>query len=165
MNDLNTVLIEGRVVRDPESKPVGSSSVVNFALAVNRRYRTRAGETREEVSYIDVEAWGKLADNLVRYCSKGRQLRVEGSLVQDRWNDADGNQRSRMKVSAGRIEYGAKPEGDRASASDAPAASSVERAPVPSPASPSADSDYDPEHAAMRERMLRNVVQEDPEIF
>ena len=69
-----------------------------IGLAVNRKYRTKEGEDREETTFVDCEAWGKQAEVLKQYMTKGKPLFVEGRLKLDTWEDKDGGKRSKMRV-------------------------------------------------------------------
>lgn len=94
------VIILGNLARDPELRvtPKGSA-IAQFSLAVNREWKNDAGEKQEKVSFIDCEAWGKTADTIAKYCTKGRPLLVEGRLEQDTWTDKTTQQkRSKLKV-------------------------------------------------------------------
>jgi single-strand DNA-binding protein len=73
-------------------------AVCEFGLAVNRRRRSNAGEMQEETCFVDITAWGKQAETLSKYVTKGRQLFVEGRLTLDRWETQDGQKRSKLKV-------------------------------------------------------------------
>ena len=97
--DLNTVVLIGRLTRDPEFKMVGgsNSSLVNFTLANNRVY-VSSGEKKEETNYFDCVAWGKLAEIVKDYTSKGKQILVEGRLIQESWDTNDGKKASRIKI-------------------------------------------------------------------
>ena len=105
MNDLNSVLIEGNLTRDPvmATTPKGTA-VCNFSVASNRYYRVDE-EKQEEVSFFDVETWSRLAQRCADELMKGRGVRVVGRLKQDRWQDKDGNPRSRTKVVAEHVEF------------------------------------------------------------
>ena len=105
MNALNSILIEGNVVRDPVVKetPRGSS-VCNFSIASNRYYK-QDDEFEQETSFFDVEGWGKLAESCGKGCLKGRGVRVVGRLKQDRWTDSDGKNCSKIKVVAEHVEF------------------------------------------------------------
>jgi single-strand DNA-binding protein len=105
MNALNSILVEGNVVRDPIVKetPKGST-VCNFSIASNRYYR-QGDEYEEETSFFDVESWGKLAEACVTGCQKGRGVRVVGRLKQERWTGTDGKNFSRVKVVAEHVEF------------------------------------------------------------
>src|SRR5436305_5002909 len=100
MPSLNKVLLMGNLTRDPELRvtPKGTS-ICQFSLAINRQFKMESGETREEVTYIDVEAWGKQGETIAKYVTKGRPLYVEGRLRLDQWEDKNTKEkRSRMKV-------------------------------------------------------------------
>lgn len=89
----------GNLTRDPERRvtPKGKT-VVSFALALNEKWKDSDGETHEDVSFVDCEAFGKQAETLAKYVSKGRLLLVEGRLKQDTWEAKDGERRSKLKV-------------------------------------------------------------------
>jgi single-strand DNA-binding protein len=113
MNDLNSILIEGNATRDPELKYTPSGTAVcTFAIAVNRSFKK--GETWEkEVSFFDIEAWGKLAEAISKNMHKGRGCRVVGTLKQERW-EKDNTTHSKVKIIAGSCEFKfveKKPEG------------------------------------------------------
>jgi len=105
MNSLNSILIEGNLVRDPEYRatPRGTA-VCKFSIASNRFYKQ--GENMEkEVGYFDVETWAKLAENCSNLGHKGRGVRVIGRLKQERWNDSAGNARSKVFIVAEHVEF------------------------------------------------------------
>ncbi|MDP1581192.1 MAG: single-stranded DNA-binding protein [Candidatus Didemnitutus sp.] len=100
MANLNKVMLIGNLTRDPELRvtPKGTA-ICSFGLAVNRKFRDESGADREEVTYIDIEAWGKTGETISKYCTKGRPLFVEGRLRLDQWEDKNTKEkRSRMKV-------------------------------------------------------------------
>jgi single-strand DNA-binding protein len=105
MNSLNSILLEGNLVRDPESKtlPTGSQ-VCNFAVASDRFFKQNDA-TEKEVSYFDVEAWSRLGQNCAENLKKGRGVRVVGRLKQDRWTDPEGKTRSKVKIVAEHVEF------------------------------------------------------------
>lgn len=107
MSSLNRVFLMGNLTRDPELRTLPSgTSVCNFGLAVNRRYTTSSGEDREEVCFVDIEAWGRQAETTAKFLSKGRPALIEGRLKQDRWEDSEtGQSRSRMLVRADRVQF------------------------------------------------------------
>lgn len=90
----------GNLTRDPELRttPKGTA-ICQFSLAINRQFKTDGGEAREEVTYVDVEAWGRQGETISKYCTKGRPLFIEGRLRLDTWEDKNTKEkRSRMKV-------------------------------------------------------------------
>lgn len=100
MASFNKVMIMGNLTRDPEIKytPKGTA-IADIGLAVNRNYTTDSGEKREEVTFIDVTLWGRVAEIVGEYCKKGRPLFVEGRLHLDTWDDKQtGQKRSKLKV-------------------------------------------------------------------
>jgi single-strand DNA-binding protein len=98
--NFNQVILMGNMTRDIEVRFTPQNTAVGtFGLAVNRTWTTPQGEKREEVSFIDCEAWGKAADLLKQYTSKGSPLFVSGRLKQDTWEDKNGGgKRSKLKV-------------------------------------------------------------------
>jgi single-strand DNA-binding protein len=105
MNNLNSILIEGNLVRDPllRSTPKGTQ-VCTFSLASNRFFRQDSG-LEKEVSFFDVETWSKLAEHCYNLGRKGRGVRVVGRLKQDRWNDASGKPHSKISIVAEHVEF------------------------------------------------------------
>jgi len=100
MASLNKVMLIGNVTRDPEVKytPKGSA-VADIGLAINRNYTNQSGEKVEEVTFVDVELWGRLAEIAGEYAKKGRPIFIEGRLRIDSWEDKQsGQKRSRLKV-------------------------------------------------------------------
>ncbi len=102
-NDINSVVLVGRLTRDMELRYLNSGTAVGrFSLAVNRT--KRSGDAREEeVSFFDVTVWGRQGEVLNNYLSKGRQVCVSGELRQSRW-EQDGQSRSRIEIVANSIQ-------------------------------------------------------------
>ena len=108
---LNSVNIMGNLTRDPELRYTPSGkSVCNLSVANNRIY-SKNNEKVTEVSYFDVEVWGVIAENCVKYLAKGRGIIVEGRLKQDRW-EKDGKTQSRVRIAANNIHFLPKRGGD-----------------------------------------------------
>ena len=105
MNNLNSILVEGNLTHDPKlaETPKGTS-VCNFSVASNRFYK-QDQELQKEVSFFDVEAWARLAETCGEYLHTGRGVRIVGRLKQDRWQDKEGNPRSRIKIVAEHVEF------------------------------------------------------------
>jgi len=100
MASYNKVILLGNLTRDPELRytPKGQA-VAKLGLAVNRSYKTDTGETKEEVTFIDVDSWGKQAELIGQYLKKGSPLFVEGRLRLDQWDDKNTGQKvSKLKV-------------------------------------------------------------------
>lgn len=100
MASYNRVILAGNLTRDPELRSLPSgNAVLRMSLAVNRRYTGKDGETREEVTYVDIDAFGKPAETIAKYCSKGSGILVEGRLRLDQWDDkVSGEKRSKLGV-------------------------------------------------------------------
>jgi len=109
----NKVIIAGHLTRDPELRytPKGTA-VAGCCVAVNHTWSTPEGERREEVSFVDFDSWGKLAENLCQYKKKGEPVLVEGRLKLETWDDKEtGQKRSKLKVVAENVVFlGSKPE-------------------------------------------------------
>ena len=124
MNNLNSILIEGNFVRDPEYRATAKGTAIcTFTIATNRYFR-QGDELQKEVSFFDVETWSRLAESCNTLGRKGRGIRVVGRLKQDRWQDAEGKARSRISIVAEHVEF--RPEinkgadGQEDSGNDAP---------------------------------------------
>jgi single-strand DNA-binding protein len=100
MASYNKVILIGNLTRDPELRytPKGMA-IAKLGLAVNRTWRTETGESKEEVTFIDVDSFGRQAETLAQYLKKGSPLMVEGRLKLDQWDDKQtGQKRSRLGV-------------------------------------------------------------------
>lgn len=96
----NKVILMGNLTRDPELRytPKGTATA-KIGLAVNRQWKSDSGEQKEEVTFIDIDAWGRQAEVIAQYCKKGSQLFVEGRLKLDTWDDkATGKKQYKLKV-------------------------------------------------------------------
>jgi len=115
MNNLNSILIEGNLVKDPElSYTPKGTAVCKFSVASNRFFKHEE-EMQKEVSFFDVSTWARLAEVCGEYLKKGRGVRVVGRLKQDRWTDPDGKPHSRVEIVAEHVEFKPqlkKPDGD-----------------------------------------------------
>ena len=105
MNNLNSILLEGNLVRDPElSYTPNGVPVCKFSIGSNRYYK-QDDELQQEVSFFDITTWSRLAEVCNEYLKKGRGVRVIGRLKQDRWVDGDGKGRSKVYVVAEHVEF------------------------------------------------------------
>ncbi|MCH2135741.1 MAG: single-stranded DNA-binding protein [Phycisphaerales bacterium] len=96
MASLNRVLLMGNLTRDVEVKyTANNTAVANIGLAVNRRYKS-GDDWKEETTFVDCEAWGRTAETMGKYLSKGRPVFIEGRLKLDEWQDRDGNRRTKL---------------------------------------------------------------------
>ena len=105
MNNLNSILIEGNLVRDPlyRATPKGTP-LCTFSLGSNRYYK-QDSQMEREVGFFDVETWSKLAESCYNQGHKGRGVRVVGRLKQDRWTSTDGKAHSRVTIVAEHVEF------------------------------------------------------------
>jgi len=105
MNCLNSILLEGNLVKDPLEKRTPQDTIISsFTIAVNRSYK-KSEDYVKEVSYFDIEVWSTLAESCLKHLCKGRGVRVVGRLKQDRWIDDDEKNRSRIKIIAEHVEF------------------------------------------------------------
>ncbi|MEQ1852621.1 MAG: single-stranded DNA-binding protein [Chthoniobacteraceae bacterium] len=144
MPNLNKVMLMGNLTRDPEVKytPKGTA-IANFGIAVNRNYTTEGGEKREEVTFVDIEAFGRIAEIIGEYFKKGRPIFVEGRLKLDQWDDKQtGQKKSKLRVVADTFEFLGSREGGAPQSAEGPSAPAQRRAPS-APPRPPADPDLD----------------------
>lgn len=104
MKSVNLVVLMGNMTRDPELRytPNGRA-VASFGLAINRSFKDASGERQESVDFFDIVAWGKLAEIVSQYGSKGQGLHVIGRLQTRSWEAQDGSKRNRVEVIANDI--------------------------------------------------------------
>src|SRR3954464_7039048 len=100
MANYNRIVLVGNLTRDPQLKYLPSQmAVCEFGMAINHKFRTKTGEEREEVLFIDCSCFGKGGEIINQYCQKGKQLLVEGRLKYDTWEDKQGGgKRSKHSV-------------------------------------------------------------------
>jgi single-strand DNA-binding protein len=146
---LNKVFVAGNLTRDPQVRFLANEkAVASFGIACNRNYKTAEGESREEVTFLDIEAWGRTAEICGQYLTKGKPCLVEGRLKMESWDDKkDGSKRSKIVIVADNVQFlgapgtrGAAGEGgedagyEGGSAASRPAAEPRRPAPRPAPA-------------------------------
>src|ERR1700736_2186094 len=150
MANLNRVLLIGNLTRDPEVRytPKGTA-VTDIGLAVNRVFTSDDGERREEVTYVDVVLWARLAEIAGQYLRKGRPVFMEGRLQLDAWDDKQtGQKRSRLRVVAENLQLLGSRQDSEGSSSSSPASSAPRRSPstsAPPPRQEPRDPDLDAE--------------------
>ena len=113
MASFNKVILVGNLTRDPELRytPKGMA-IAKIGLAVNRVWRNEAGETKEEVTFVDVDVFGRTAENVGQYMRKGRPILIEGRLRLDQWDDKQtGQKRSKLGVVAETVQFLGSPTG------------------------------------------------------
>lgn len=148
MASFNKVILVGNLTRDPEVRytPKGMA-IAKLGLAVNRTWRTETGEQKEEVTFVDIDAFGKQAETIAQYMRKGNAMLVEGRLRLDQWDDKQtGQKRSRLGVVLEGFQFlggprteGAPEGGARRAAPAAAAGASAAQPPVPDGPPPEED--------------------------
>lgn len=123
MASFNKVILVGNLTRDPELRytPKGMA-IAKIGLAVNRNWTSESGEKKEEVTFIDVDIFGRTAENVAQYMRKGRPMLIEGRLRLDQWDDKQtGQKRSRLGVVAETVQFLGSPTGGGEGGAPAPA--------------------------------------------
>lgn len=156
MASFNKVILVGNLTRDPEVRytPKGSA-VCDLGLAVNRQYSLENGEKREEVTFVDVVLWARLAEIAGEYLKKGRPVLIEGRLQLDSWDDKQsGQKRSKLRVIGETMQLlgsrgdsggsGGGGEGDEGMRSSRPSGGGRSSTPPPRPAPAEPDDDEIP---------------------
>ena len=150
MANFNKVILAGNLTRDPELRytPKGMA-IAKLGLAINRKWTNEAGETKEEVTFVDVDAFGRQAETIGQYLKKGRPILIEGRLKLDQWDDkATGQKKSKLGVILDNFQFldsGTREGGGAGGIPSAPSAPSAPRPSRPAPPSaPAADADVPP---------------------
>jgi len=103
MTDNNSVSINGRLVREAELKfSTGGTAILKFSIAVNRSVK-KGDKWEDEASFFDCTFFGKMAESVNQYLSKGKQVSIVGELVQNRW-EKDGKQMSRVEINVNHVQ-------------------------------------------------------------
>jgi len=124
MANFNKVLLIGNLTRDPQlSYTPNQTAVVDFGLATNRRWTAQDGSQRQETCFVDCRAFGRQAENINKYLTKGRPVFIEGRLTYEAWTAQDGAKRSRHRVTVENFQFlsGGGPGGADQSVPDAAA--------------------------------------------
>ena len=107
MAELNTLTLIGNLTKDPEKvQYAGNTTIANLRLAANRTYKDGQGQKQNDVVFVDVKAFGKIAETILKYCQKGRQILVVGRLAMDVWIDkASGGKSSKLYIIAENFQF------------------------------------------------------------
>ena len=145
MTDINRIVIIGRLTRDCDFGYITTGTArANISVAVNESRKGQNGWT-DYPNYFDVTIWGKTAENLKPYLTKGKQVAIDGHLHQDRW-EKDGQRNSRVLIIADNVELGGGREGQSAPAQQsAPQQYAPQQARAPEYSQPTLDGDEFPE--------------------
>jgi single-strand DNA-binding protein len=141
MANFNKVILAGNLTRDPELRytPKGTA-IASFGLAINRRWKSETGESKEEVTFVDVEAFARQAEVVAQYMKKGRPFLVEGRLRLDQWEDKNTHQKqSKLKVVLEGFSFIDTKGPDGGVPSEAPRARPAAAAAAPAGAAPPAE--------------------------
>ncbi len=113
MANYNRVILAGNLTRDPQLSYMPSGTpVVDFGLAINRKWKSQDGQQRDETCFVDCRAYQRSAETISQYMTKGRPLLVEGRLKLDQWEGKDGQKRSKLYVVVDTFQFlGGRPEG------------------------------------------------------
>jgi len=115
MANFNSVVLVGRLTRDPELRytPTGDA-VCTFGIAINRKWTPAGGEQKEETVFLDIEAWKRLGETCGTHLKKGREVLVHGSVRQEKWeNDRTGKKGTKTRIAAQAVQFlGPKPDGE-----------------------------------------------------
>ncbi|MDD5259519.1 MAG: single-stranded DNA-binding protein [bacterium] len=120
MANANKVILIGNITRDLELRYIpGGQAVIEFTIAINQRYKDKAGQSQEKTDFIPIVAWGKQAELIKQYLSKGSSVYIEGRLQQDSWEDKnDGTKKSKLKVVAQQVQFLDRAKGQEAADKD-----------------------------------------------
>lgn len=104
MASLNRVMIIGNLTRDPDLRYTSNgTAVASFGMAINRKFK-QGDEWKEDVCYVDVTAWDKLAENVTEHLNKGSLALIEGRLDLQQW-ETDGQKRSKLQIVAQNVQF------------------------------------------------------------
>ncbi|HEY4952625.1 MAG TPA: single-stranded DNA-binding protein [Verrucomicrobiae bacterium] len=145
MASFNKVILMGNLTRDPELRYTSKgTAIAKVGLAINRNWTSESGEKKEEVTFVDVDVFGRTAENVGQYMRKGRPILVEGRLKLDQWDDKQtGQKRSRLGVVAETVQFLGSAPGAGEGGSVAPAARPAR--PAVAPAAEPVEGDGPPE--------------------
>jgi single-strand DNA-binding protein len=119
MANFNKVILLGNLTRDPElSYTPNQTAIVSFGMAVNRKWKSKDGQAKEEVLFVDCTAFGDTGENINKYLHKGDPLLVEGRLMFSSWEAQDGSKRSKLTVTVERFQFIGQEQNKKPAASD-----------------------------------------------
>jgi single-strand DNA-binding protein len=120
---MNICIIKGHTTRDVEIRYLPNGTAIgSFGVAVNRKWKSESGEQKEEVSFFDVDAWGKMAETIAQWFRKGSPILITGRLKQETWDDKQtGQKRSKVKIVLDHFEFCGETRGAGTGGQNAPA--------------------------------------------
>jgi len=143
MANVNKVILIGNLTRDPELRytPNGAA-VIDFGMAINRKWRGKDGQMSEDTCFVDLQAWARSAEVISEYCHKGDPLYVEGRLKLDSWEGRDGQKRSKLRVVVENFQFlGGRRSGNAGGGSARPSPPRQQPAPPANDEAPPASGD------------------------
>jgi len=147
MANYNRVILVGNLTRDPQLRYTPSQmAVCDFGIAINRKWKASDGQMKEEVCFVDCTAWGRQAETLQKFVTKGRPLFVEGRLTFRQWDGKDGKKHSKLEVTVEGFQFidGPRTGGGAGASSDPRAAAAPDaQRQAASGEAPQAQPDYD----------------------
>ena len=116
MANLNKVILAGNLTRDPQLSYLPSNTAVcELGMAINRKWKSATGEMKEDTCFVDMRAYGRQAETLNQYMTKGKPILVEGRLKYDQWESKEGQKRSKLYVVIENFQFLGAPSGERGS--------------------------------------------------
>ncbi len=146
MASFNKVILAGNLTRDPELRytPKGTA-IARIGIAVNRTWKSETGETKEEVTFVDVDAWGRQAEVISQYLKKGRPILIEGRLKLDQWEDKNTHQKqSKLRVVLENFQFLDSGRGDGSGSGEGGGRPRPTSAPSAAPATNGPEADVQP---------------------
>lgn len=132
MANFNAVMVMGRLVRDPELLySQNGIPLCRLRLASNKKFKKADGTAGESTVFVDVTAWRRLAEICSQFLKKGREIFVSGELVQSNWVDKEGQKRSRLRITAGTVQFIGTPKDGNGNGEVAEESAAAEEAEVP----------------------------------
>ena len=119
MSDLNEVVVSGRLTRDAELRYTPNGTAVTDIIVASNRIWSKDSQKQEEATFVDVTIWGKQAESLAKYMTKGRHVMLTGRLKLNKWETDEGYKRSKLTVTAEKVNLtpGGNPNGNGSSGS------------------------------------------------
>lgn len=132
MANFNKVILAGNLTRDPQLSHLPSNTAVcECGIAVNRKWRSQSGEMKEEVTFVDLRAYGKQAETINQYMTRGKPILIEGRLKFDSWESKEGQKRSKLYVIVENFQFiGTRDASDENQNQSAPTADATDAPPV-----------------------------------
>lgn len=134
--DVNRVIIAGKLTRDPQIRFLqNEKAVANFGIAINSRFKASDGTMKEDVTFVEIEAWSRTAELVGQYLTRGKACLIEGRLKMDKY-EKEGVKHTKLKVVAESVQFlGGKSDGERQEAASETAAAPQKQTKATAPSS------------------------------